>query len=355
MSQKNDISSYFKGWKIALPLAISLGVAFLLLWRIDFSSEDIADIEWNSPRFIGFLAASVGMMLMRDVGYIARIRELSFRKLSWKKSFQLIMLWEFVSAISPTAVGGTAAAVVLVGQEKLNKGLTTAMVLLTSFLDELFYISMVPIVFLLSNPEDLFPKPTGEWAQSLGENSLQGLFWSGYTLLAVWTLFLAFAILFRPKLSAQIILQIFRLPFIRRWKHKAEQLGQDFQEASKAFKGQPFSFWWNVYGLTFLSWTARFIMVNFLILAFNEVDDHFTIYARQLIMWVILLMAFTPGGSGIAEALFPRFLSPYFPSRAIATIAGLLWRLISYVVYIIAGMAVLPFWLRRIAVERKAS
>ena len=35
--------------------------------------------------------------------------------------------------------------------------------------------------------------------------------------------------------------------------------------------------------------------------AFFPVSDHLLLYARQLIMWVILLISPTPGGSGIAD------------------------------------------------------
>lgn len=75
--------------------------------------------------------------------------------------------------------------------------------------------------------------------------------------------------------------------------------------------------------------------------------DHFLIYARQLVMWVILLISPTPGGSGIAEFAFSGFLEEFSPD-GLAGIQATLWRLFSYYPYLIVGSIVLPVWLRRI-------
>ena len=72
-------------------------------------------------------------------------------------------------------------------------------------------------------------------------------------------------------------------------------------------------FWIKAFVATFLGWTARFWVVNFLILAFVAVDDHLLIYGRQLVMWVIMLISPTPGGAGIAEFAFNGFLKDFIP------------------------------------------
>ena len=50
------------------------------------------------------------MMALRDIGYMLRLRILAEKGLSWKKCFNIIMLWEFASTILPSAVGGTTVA-----------------------------------------------------------------------------------------------------------------------------------------------------------------------------------------------------------------------------------------------------
>ncbi len=52
-------------------------------------------------------------------------------------------------------------------------------------------------------------------------------------------------------------------------------------------------------------------------ITFTPVGDHLLIYARQLVMWIVMIISPTPGGTGIAEFAFEGFLA-------------VLWRLASY-------------------------
>ena len=83
-------------------------------------------------------------------------------------------------------------------------------------------------------------------------------------------------------------------------------------------------------------------------MALNGFGDHILIYARQLVMWVILLVSFTPGASGIAESVFPSFFESYFETRHSVISAGLIWRFISYYPFIVAGIVTLYFWIKRL-------
>src|SRR5690606_37213160 len=111
--------------------------------------------------------------------------------------------------------------------------------------------------------------------------------------------------------------------------------------------------WIKAFTATFFSWTARYWVVNFIILAFLfegqsiAFFDHFLIYARQLVMWIIMLISPTPGGSGIAEFAFTRFLVEFTPD-GIEDVLALVWRLISYYPYLFIGTIVLPRWLNRV-------
>ena len=103
---------------------------------------------------------------------------------------------------------------------------------------------------------------------------------------------------------------------------------------------------------TFISWTARYWVINFLFLAFFlehiGLREHFLIYARQLTMWIILLISPTPGGSGVAEYVFRDFLGDIIPNMQWAVPLAFLWRLISYYPYLLIGAIVLPKWLKKV-------
>jgi glycosyltransferase 2 family protein len=176
---------------------------------------------------------------------------------------------------------------------------------------------------------------------------MQGIFILGYLFIIVLTTIISYGIFIRPRGFKWVLLRIFKIPFLRKWRYDAAQAGDDIIITSHEMRGKPFLFWVRAYIATFFSWTARFWVVNFLILSITPVGDHFLIYARQLIMWVILLISPTPGSSGVAEYLFSDFLGDFIPLGLAAALA-LLWRLVSYYPYIIVGALVLPHWVRRV-------
>lgn len=355
-AKKIDITQYFKGRRVILPVIIGLVVTLVIIfWNFDESeSKAYKQINWTIYSTI-WIGISILMMVLRDLGYMIRLRVLSDNELSWRQAFEISMLWEFSSAISPSAIGGTAVALVIMAQEKIKTGKTTAIVLITSLLDEVFFITMVPIIFVLIGFQNAFPVLGGISSvnQLLNTGNLKFFFWTGYVILFSWTLLLIFALLLKPNLTKRILLSIFSIRFLKRWRWSAREWAKDLEIAALTFKGKGKRFWVKAYGATFLSWSARYLMVNSLMLAFGPVSDHLMVYGRQLVMWVILLVAVTPGGSGVAEIIFPAFLGEFLPQKEIAGGVAFVWRFLSYYPYIIIGSIVFPIWLRRIRKQKE--
>ena len=342
-AKDSRISKFFSGYRILIAVLIGVSVSGYLIFR-DFDSQSYHSISIDANFFL-YMFLALLMMALRDFAYMIRIRVLLDKVLSWKKSFQVIMLWEFASALTPSVVGGSAAALYIVRQEKISMGKTTAIVMLTSLMDELFYIVMVPLLILVVGVEALFGDGTLTLFGSL-ELPMLSIFWIGYAFILTLTTIITLAIFLKPKSFKHILVGIFSIPFLKRWKENAARTGDEIIMTSQEVRGKRYSYWLSAIGATFLSWTARFLVVNFLILAFVQGGDQFLIYARQLVMWVILLISPTPGGSGVAEGVMPIFLGEFMNgfSHEIAFV----WRLISYYAYLIIGSMVLPAWLRRV-------
>ena len=83
----------------------------------------------------GIQAATGGLhVVVRDVAYMVRIRVLTDNFLSWRKSFQVIMIWEFASAVIPPSLGGGfAVAIYLLNKEKIELGKSISVILFSSF------------------------------------------------------------------------------------------------------------------------------------------------------------------------------------------------------------------------------
>ncbi len=150
----HDIIKKLRPGKIILPVLIGFAV---VLWFI------IRDLNINVLREITFtwrssfwLFTAFLMITFRTYMYMARIRILTDRDLTWMQSFRVIMLWEFTSAVTPSTVGGTGFAVIFLHKEGITIGRSTSVVLFTSFLDELYFVVMLPLLLLLAGGRDIF-------------------------------------------------------------------------------------------------------------------------------------------------------------------------------------------------------
>ncbi len=348
------VLKFFQLKRIIIPLLLGLGVASVLLIK-DFNKDAFLDIPWSIYTFL-WLFIAICLQAIRDIAYMYRLRVLTDRKISWRHSFDAVMLWEFASSITPSIVGGSAIALFIVNREGISMGRTTAIVMITAMLDELFYIIMVPVVILVIGIDNLFVADAG-FLMNLGG---QQAFIFGYVFILILTIVITTAIFLSPGGFKKVLVSLTSLPFLRRWKQKATQTGDDIITTSKEMKGKPFMFWVKAFGATVFSWSARFLVVNALIMAFRtssseqftHIGEQFLIYGRQLVMWVILLVSPTPGGSGVAEYAFPIFLGEFIPD-GLETALGLLWRLFSYYPYLFIGFIILPFWIRRVYDKEK--
>lgn len=322
--------------------------------RIRTYKDTLGDIDWGWHSTIWLLMALL-CVVMRDVAYMYRIRVLTDHELSWRQSFRVIMLWEFASALSPSIVGGSGVAMFIVNREGIKLGKSTAIVLVSALLDELFYIVMVAVVLLAVGTSNLFPVSMQKtlFGTTFGT---QGIFWIGYVFIFLMTTAIMAGIFTAPRTLKYLLLQIFRLPILRRWRYQVIEVGDDIITTSRELKGKSLKYWGKAFGATFVSWTARYWVVNFIILAFanpsnplvSNFGDHMLIYARQLVMWVIMLISPTPGSSGVAEFAFSGFLGEFIPLGLAAALA-LVWRFFSYYPYLFIGAVVLPRWLKATA------
>jgi uncharacterized protein (TIRG00374 family) len=174
----------------------------------------------------------------------------------------------------------------------------------------------------------------------------------GYSVIFIWVLLVGYGLFFNPEGIRKLIINIFRLPVIRRWHEAAVKAGDDIVASSHELKKRSFSFWLKAATATFLSWTARYWVVNAILVAFFTINDHFLIFARQLVTWIMMIISPTPGGSGFAELIMGRYISDLIPTDSlyagsIAMAMAIIWRIISYYPYLVIGALLVPGWIER--------
>ena len=244
------------------PILIGLGAVGYMLWK-DFDIQVFSGITF-SWHMVFWLVMAVVFMFGRDIGYIIRIRILSNNQLSWRQAFRVIMLWEFTSAITPSAVGGTSVAIIYVHKEGISVGRSSAIVMLTSFLDELYFIVMFPLLILIVGPSELFDVSTSSGVLT---RSLMGIALTGYFLKLGFVLVLSYGLFVNPRGLKWLLLKVFKLKFLRRWYHAAGQTGTDIIRSSHEIRRYNYKFWLKASSTTFISWSSRYLVDKALIMA----------------------------------------------------------------------------------------
>ena len=344
-----DLVSKLKPGKIILPILLGLGVVGWFIFS-EINTEVLKELVFTWQSAFWILVACL-CMIGRDLAYMIRIRILTGNEFTWRKAFRVIMLWEFTSAITPSLIGGTAVAVVFIHKEGLTVGRSTAVVLATSFLDELYFVIMLPIIVLIVGKNALFLTALqGTGLSFLNQLLLFTLI--GYGLMLLWVLFVGYGLFFNPEGIRRLIAGFFKLPFLKRWHDAALRAGNDIVDSSHELRKRSFAFWIKAFAATFLSWTSRYWVVNAILVAFFTIKDHFLIFARQLATWVMMIISPSPGGSGFAELILSRYISDVIPADtiiagSIALAIAIIWRIISYYPYLIIGSFLIPGWIKR--------
>jgi len=390
--EEQEIRKRFSPIRVAIPVVIGLGVAVFILWSslravhyeeaqggayvwtdddgdcvLDRSEDTdffyvgqgigdydrltyrdtLRKVDWTGEASL-FFGLAIVCLFIRLLGYIIRIRILSNGDFSWRQSTDIILLWEFASSLSPSVVGGSAVAIFFLNREGMNLGRSTALVMVTAMMDEFFYVVSVPLALLFMGSGQLFPDG---WSREIFGFTLSanGFFWLGYLFTFALLVVLTYAVLINPRGFRYLLIKVFSISFLRRWRHRIIEWGDDLMTTSRALKAEGGLYWAKGIAATFLSWGARFTLLNCLLLMVVAEIEPILSYAKQLVMWMIMLISPTPGSSGVAEFAFYEFFGGSVVPITLVGLLAILWRLLTYFPYIFAGVIILPRWLQRTA------
>ncbi|MCB0644342.1 MAG: flippase-like domain-containing protein [Phaeodactylibacter sp.] len=349
--EQQEVLKSIRMSRIILPVLIGIGVVIYLLIR-QFDPEEFAKISWTQHMLFWILAA-IALLVFRHLAYATRLRILSNKAFSWKKCIELIFIWEFSSAVSPTSVGGSAVAFFILAQERLSTAKTATIVLYTIVLDTAFFIGTLPFLFMIFGTNMIRPN-----MERLADFDGWGYtFLGAYILMATYGALFYYGLFVNPTQMKRILVGFTKLRFLKRFRRGAVQLGNDMILASQEMKRQNWKFHIGAFLSTATAWSCRFLLLNFLIIAFIEGMDtsffeQFALYARLETMFVIIAFSPTPGGAGFVEILFGGFLADYVNTETYALVISSIWRILTYYSYLLVGVVLIPNWVRKILNER---
>ena len=330
--------------KILVPIAIGIGV-FMWLFSDEFSLDIFKQINFSNRLIIALFFAMI-FVVGRDWGMCWRFVALTDKSLSWRQALKVTMLCEFTSTITPTSVGGGALSMIFLNREGLNWGRATTITMTTLLLDELFFVISCPIVILLFPTEELFGFSESKFTQNL-----LMIFWIIYGLITIWTAILFLGIIVKPNAVRHILLKIFSLRWLRRWQKGIDEMSNNMLTTSIEIKAKNKKWWGKAFVATATSWISRYLLVNALFLGLYPAADQLIVLGRQFIVWAILMVSPTPGGSGVSEYLFSEYYGDMIVGGSMVLVLALLWRLLSYYIYMLIGTFMLPSFLSAKKIE----
>jgi hypothetical protein len=331
--------------KIAIPILIGIAVVAWLFGN-EFNLSDIKQIEFTSTTAIG-LGTALLFTFGRDFGMAWRFRSLTDEKLRWKAAAKVTMLCEFTSTITPTSAGGSALSMIFICREGISLGRSTAITVCTLFLDELFFVIFFPLLFLLVDSSTLFGFTDGA-----GAHKLQVAFWIVYGILVIITAALFLGLFFIPNKIANGLVKMFSIKLLRRWRKNVIELGENLIETSNQLRHKSAKWWIKPVSATIITWLSRFLVVNALFFAFFPDSNPLIIFARQLVVWALLLFMPTPGGSGLSEVLFKTYYSDIV-TGPLMMILAITWRILTYYIFLLIGFCMIPTFLNLKKIQNK--
>ena len=337
--------------RIVWPVLVGILVLVYLSWR-QFDLEEFRKIEWTSHTLF-WISVAVLFLVIRHIAYSFRLYVLADGEISWRKCIELIFIWEFSSAVSPTALGGSAVAFVVLSQEKLSTAKTATIVIYTVVLDTFFFLLTVPVLVFLLGPTMVRPE-----IETFFELDRWGvIFVAAYFLMACYGLLLFYGLWISPQQIKRFLIFCTRIPFLRRYRSNAKMFGDELILSSKELPKKHWQYHAGAFLSTATAWSLRFLLLSALIVAIVyapplEFWAQLKLFGRLESMFVIMLFSPTPGGSGFAEFVFGGFLSDYVPA-GIALVIAVTWRLLAYYTYLLGGIYIIPNWLNKVMKRRK--
>jgi uncharacterized protein (TIRG00374 family) len=347
--------SHFTFRRVLLPVAIGIAVSVYLVVvvsRID--TARLAQIPLSLHLLYGLLLA-VLTVTVRDLAYIYRMWQLTDRRLSFFKCFEIIMLWEFGSSVTPASVGGLTA-IYFISREKISFGKSASIVMLCSYMDNVAFFCVFSLLLAIIGPRmfDLSATCTDLGGKNIftAIRVLAGYAWIGFIVVAATGGLLGFAIFIKPDWARRFLRRASRIRWLHRWSEGIAFFGEEIWLTSQEFKSKGSIFFLKVFIATSISWCARYALGNVMIWTFSRLDlNQLEVFARQCVLRVIIFIPATPGASGISELSFMALNCDYLPAGLAATVA-IVWRLFNFYLYLGIGAIVLPRWIARVSKTR---
>ena len=314
---------------LLVPVALSLTAIGIILW---LTYEPGAFASVRSTFRPGILALAVAALGVQIAAGGLRLRHVSKGALTVRGGLRAQLTWDFMSAVTPSAMGGAPFAAFFIARENdVAYGQVTALMLFTMLMDQLWFAVLIVGLYVSAIWVPVFPLDLGAAGIITIAAFLAGML--------CYIGFFAYATLFRPELIERLAHRVVRLRWFRRFEGTVRRETRKLRRQAKVLRGQRPLFYLQGAGYTLLYWAGRYGVVLLVALSFWREFRHVLFVLRTAGMWLAGLAMPTPGGSGGIEALYMLYLAPLLPD-GYGGPALLAWRSLAYYGVLVLGLFV---------------
>lgn len=306
------------GLLLFLVAAIS---AFVLYWTVDANTLQSLG-QFRPASLLLVVVLSVGGLYF-DAARLVRLTAIAGgRTVTLREAYQVVFGNYFLAMLTPGAAGGAFAQVLFLRRAGVPTGKATILVLVRTLLSILVLFLFAPLVFLFDG--DVLPGLSQEVM-------LAGS-------LALLLSMLAMPVFFRTSLPDALVLMLVRR-LRRARRRRLVNLYKDVRNAVQLLGAAP-----GQMALVLLQSAASlfllYALVPALLWGLGGNGDFLTIMGRMVLLNILLYVAPTPGGAGIAEGGFVLLLQSLAAPGTVG-VAALVWRVAAeYIPFGLGAIAV---------------
>ena len=287
-----------------------------------------------------FLLAAVGTVVTRVAFGALRLNYLSHGLLNFRESVRSQLAWDFFGAVTPSSVGGGPFIAVFVSRDRnISLGESTSIILFSTLLEMLWQAFLIPTIVVLSFYFDVFPAAMGT---------------VGFSAMMTAFLIYVYSTLINPRFLAVLVGTAFKLPFLRRFRTRALRTMGEMRSRSELLRSETPMYYVKGFLISLVPWLSRYALPMFLIWSVYPAVDKLLVFLRAAALQLGALFMPTPGGAGAVEGLYLLFFGPPIMPQSLVAPTLLVWRLLSYYLFIFVGIYITIQFVQRKVTSRSA-
>lgn len=320
---------------LIMRLLIVLSLGLLISVAYSVFTVDSAALSAFSQFPATYIWILVGMLVLPWLADTIRLqiwlRFLGKRE-QFTEVFRMTLASEMASALVPAAIGGNGARLGWLITRGIAPGVASSIMLLSALEDILFFALAVPAALLLSSEAQAGISPDKLWGM-LQTHGLTGMRGVGFLIAGITALGSAGWVLWK------LVPERFKARLVKLNGKIKQQIVLAKQTLRQMIARGGWRFFITV-SLSGLHWACRFSMLTVLLVGLHHYVDPFNFFASQWLVFMLMKLFPSPGGTGGAELAFLALYRSFLPENLLGLLVGA-WRVLTFTLPV--GLATLIF------------